>query len=125
MMLAITGTIQSLLLLVQQTDFFIIILRCRFAFSSPVLICFLCFFLGPNYNDRRRLPYAHGPYDGPLPNRSWAFPLRAMNHSEIMPRRPPLGGPIPVASRGLLPFHLHIFYVERFVSCLVNNIRCF
>ncbi|KAK1372948.1 Glutathione peroxidase [Heracleum sosnowskyi] len=59
-------------------------------------------FAGPNYHDRRRLPYANsGPLrEPPLSNRSWAFPLRDMNHREVMPRRPPLGGPIPVASRG-------------------------
>lgn len=90
----------------------------------------MCFSLGPNYHDRRRLPYAHGPYgrplqEPPLPNRSWAFPLRAMNHTEVTPRRPPLGGPVPVACRGLLPFHLYMSYLQRFASYLVNNISMF
>ncbi|KAK1399010.1 Glutathione peroxidase [Heracleum sosnowskyi] len=62
-------------------------------------------FSGPNYRDNGRLSYAQGRYGGPLreppaTNHSWAFPPRPMHHREVMPRRPSLDGPIPVASRG-------------------------
>ncbi|KAL8148942.1 protein HUA2-LIKE 2-like isoform X2 [Apium graveolens] len=62
-------------------------------------------FSGPSYRDSGRLTYAQGRYGGPLreppaTNHGWPFPPRPMHHREVMPRRPSLDGPIPVASRG-------------------------
>lgn len=76
-----------------------------------LLICFLCFCLGPNYRDSGRISYAQGRYGGPLreppaTNHGWPFPPRPMHHRQVMPRRPSLDGPIPVSSRGLLLYLL-------------------
>lgn len=62
-------------------------------------------FHGPRYPDGSEMYYAPPPYAGQVceptfSNQRWNFQPRAMNHRELMPYRPPAGGPIPVAARG-------------------------
>lgn len=59
---------------------------------------------GPCYPDSGRVSFAPVPYTGipcepTIPNPSWAFPPRGMNHRELIPHRPPSDGPVPVATR--------------------------
>lgn len=59
---------------------------------------------GPQYHDGSRM--AHAPmYSGPpresaLPNNTWNYPPRSMNHRQFNPYPPPSEGPVPVANKG-------------------------
>lgn len=69
------------------------------------------FLSGPRYPDGSEMHYGPPPYAGQVcepafSNQRWNFQPRAMNHREMMPYRPPAGGPIPVAGRGILLFLL-------------------
>ena len=70
------------------------------------------------------MPYAPAPFSSQLgeaapPSNHWAFPPRAMNH---MPYRPPSGGPIPVAARGIFPalFPRNITPYSLYNYCLMS-----
>lgn len=79
--------------------------------SADIYAFIFCFpALGPPYPGKGK-SYGPVPFVGPpseqtrLPDQGWRFPPRSMSHRNSMPfRPPPLEGPIPVSSRGMLTF---------------------
>ena len=86
--------------------------------SSLTVFSHFIFFTGPCLPDGPRGRYPpnmyHGPpYEPPMSNNGWHYPVRPVNHREMGPHRPYPDAPVPMGSRGtfsLIFFFFFFFY---------------